>query len=50
MLLTKVPQPLQQSMLLYKLLASFVAIYFQQTLNISFQFYMTFWRLYYILF
>ena len=47
MLLTKVPQPLQQPMLLYKPLASFVVLYIQQTFNTSFQLYRMFWRLYY---
>ena len=50
MLLTKVPQPLQQPMLLYKPLASFVALYIQKNLNRSCQRYRTFWSLYYISF
>ena len=50
MLLTKIPQPLQQTMLLYKPLASFVSLYIQQNLNISCKLYRTFWRLYYISF
>ena len=50
MLLTKVPQPLQQLMLLYKPLASFVALCIQQTLNRSCQLYKMFCMLYYISF
>ena len=50
MLLTKVPQALQQPMLLYKPLASFVAFYIQQTLNITFQLYRMFWQAYHISF
>ena len=45
-----VPQPLQQPMLLYKPLTSFVALYIQQTFNRSWQHYKMFWMLYYILF
>ena len=50
MLLTKVPQPLQQPMLLYKPLTSFVALYIQHTFNRSCQHQKMFWMLYYILF
>ena len=50
MLLMKVPQPLQQPMLLYKPLESFLDFYIQQTLNRFCQLYRMFWRLYYISF
>jgi hypothetical protein len=46
MLPTEVPQPLQQPMLLYKPLASFVALYTHPTLKRCCDLYTTFQRLY----